>query len=107
MGRVVILHLVIIFGMLAVAMTDSPLGIFYLLVGLKTLSELGSAAAGESGGNPAVVGALPDEPPRWVLRIANTLGKEKGGAEAFREHWKRDRLAERQQAHDDEETRPA
>src|SRR5690606_39207228 len=31
MGRVVILHLVIIFGMLAVAMTDSPLGIFYLL----------------------------------------------------------------------------
>jgi hypothetical protein len=42
-----------------------------------------------------------------VLRIANTLGKEKGGAEAFREHWKRDRLAERQQAHDDEETRPA
>lgn len=107
MGRVVILHLVIIFGMLAVAMTDSPLGIFYLLVGLKTLSELGSAAAGEAGGDAAAVGTVPDEPPRWVLRMADTLGKQKGGAEAFREHWKKDRLAERQQAHDDEETRPA
>lgn len=107
MGRVVILHLVIIFGMMAVVITDSPLGIFYLLVGLKTLSELGSAAAGDGAAGEPPADGIPEEPPAWVLKLADRMGKHKGGAEAFRAKWKQDRLAERQRSRDDEGTRPA
>jgi hypothetical protein len=107
MGRVVILHLVIIFGMAAVVLTGSPLGIIFLLVGLKTLSELASAAAGEDAGADPSADGVPEEPPPWLLRFAERVGKHKGGAEAFRAHWKRDRKAERKRADDDEESRPA
>lgn len=107
MGRVVILHTVIIFGMLAIALTDSPLGALYLLVGLKTLFELGAGAPGDP--LPAEPSADPDaaEPPAWLLRFADVVGQRKGGAEAFRAHWKRERQAARKEAHDDEKTRPA
>lgn len=107
MGRVVILHLVIIFGMAAVAMTGSPLGIIFLLVGLKTLTELATAAAGERGGDEPAADNLPQEPPAWVLKFADRFGKHKGGAEAFRAQWTKDRLAEREKAGNDEEVRPA
>jgi hypothetical protein len=107
MGRVVILHLVIIFGMAAVAMTDSPLGIIFVLVGLKTLIELGTAAAGGQAGGEPDADDLPLEPPAWLLKIADRFGKHKGGAEAFRAHWKQDRLAERKKKGNDEDTRPA
>lgn len=107
MGRVVILHLVIIFGMAAVAMTGSPLGIIFLLVGLKTLTELGTAAAGERAGDESAADNLPQEPPAWVLKFADRFGRHKGGAEAFRAQWKKDRLAERERAGNDEDTRPA
>lgn len=107
MGRVVILHLVIIFGMAAMAMTGSPLGIMFLLVGLKTLSEIATAAAGERVGEAPAADDLPQEPPAWVLKFADRFGKHKGGAEAFRAQWKKDRQAEREKAGDDEQTRPA
>lgn len=107
MGRVVILHLVIIFGMAAVAMTGSPLGIIFLLVGLKTLTELGTAAAGERAGDESAADDLPQEPPAWVLKFADRFGRHKGGAEAFRAQWKKERLAERERAGNDEDTRPA
>ncbi|RYD14546.1 MAG: hypothetical protein EOP90_12965 [Lysobacteraceae bacterium] len=107
MGRVVILHTVIIFGMLAIALTDSPLGALYLLVGLKTLFELGAGAPGdplpaEPSADPATA-----EPPGWLLRLADRIGRRKGGAEGFRAHWKRKHEAARKDARDDEETRPA
>lgn len=107
MGRVVILHVVIIFGLAAVVMTGSPLGIIFLLVGLKTLTELGTAAAGERTGDEPAADSLPQEPPGWVLKFADRFGKHKGGAEAFRLQWKKDRLAEREKAGNDEDTRPA
>lgn len=107
MGRVVILHLVIIFGMAAVAMTGSPLGIIFLLVGLKTLTELGTAAAGERAGDESAADNLPQEPPAWVLKFADRFAGHKGGAEAFRAQWKKERLAERERAGNDEDTRPA
>ncbi len=107
MGRVVILHVVIIFGMLAIALTDSPLGALYLLVGLKTLFELGAGAPGD----PLLPEPTPDpgaaEPPRWLLRLADLVGRHKGGAEGFRAHWKRKRQSERDVARDDEEPRRA
>ena len=40
MSRVVVLHLAIIFGMLAMAMSNSPMGVLYVLIALKTLADL-------------------------------------------------------------------
>ncbi len=36
MGRVIVLHLAIIFGMMAMALSNSPLGVLYVLIALKT-----------------------------------------------------------------------
>lgn len=107
MGRVVVLHVVIIFGLGLVVLTGSPLGILYLLAGLKTLVELSGALAGEPVPGNASGDGLPHEPPAWLLKFADRFGKAKGGAEAFRAHWKKDRQDEHRQAERDEETRPA
>ena len=107
MGRVVILHVVIIFGLALVVMTGSPLGILYLLAGLKTLVELSGALAGEPVPGEASSDGLPHEPPAWLLKFADRYGRHKGGAEAFRAHWKKNRGDERRQAERDDETRPA
>lgn len=107
MGRVVILHVVIIFGLAAVVMTGSPLGIIFLLVGLKTLTELATAVAGERAGDEPAADNLPQEPPAWMLRFADRFARDKGGAEAFRAEWKKDRLAEREKVANDEDIRPA
>ncbi|HEU4663963.1 MAG TPA: DUF6498-containing protein [Dokdonella sp.] len=97
MGRVLILHLAIIFGMMAMAATDSALGLLFVLVGLKTAWELATLRA------PA---PMPDQPPAWALRLGARFGKDKGGAEAFAREWKRDADASRRRAAEDEETMP-
>lgn len=97
MGRVLILHLAIIFGMMAMAATDSALGPLFVLVGLKTAWELAT---------PRAPAPMPDQPPAWALRIGARFGKDKGGAEGFAREWKRDAAASRRRAAEDEETMP-
>lgn len=102
MGRVIVLHLAIIFGMMAMAATHSPLGILYVLIALKTLAELG-AVIGQtaSAANPA-------EPPAWSLKLVDKLGKDKGGgAEEFAKKWHADQEQARRNAIEDEEVMPA
>ena len=41
MTRVFVMHLTIIIGMFAMGMTNSPMGILYVLIALKTLADLG------------------------------------------------------------------
>jgi hypothetical protein len=96
MSRVLILHLAIIFGMLAMALTHSPLGILYVLIGLKTLVELGGVA----GQNQA---ASPDKPPGWALNLVGRFDKDKDGATAFAKKWKQDMEKGRRNAAEDEE----
>lgn len=43
MTRVFVLHLTLIVGMFAMGMTNSPMGILYVLIALKTLVDLGGA----------------------------------------------------------------
>jgi hypothetical protein len=98
MGRVIVLHLTIIFGMLGMAMTQSPMSILYVLIGLKTLTELGAAAGRNT--------AAPPSPPAWTMKLADKVGKDKGGAAAFEKKWKADQEKARRDAIEDEEVMP-
>lgn len=96
LSRVLILHLTIIFGMFAIAMTESPYGLLFVLVGLKTLVDLGGALAHDE--------PLPDKPPAWASRIANRVGKPGGQAGAdFDAEWRREVDTSKRQAQEDEE----
>jgi Family of unknown function (DUF6498) len=100
MGRVIIMHLTIIFGMGAMMMTESPFAVLYVLIGLKTLWDLAASNAS------AKAAELPPEPPAWALRFAGKLGKDKGGAEALQREWERDRARLIAAAREDEEVMP-
>jgi len=97
-GRVIVLHLAIIFGMFAMAMTDSPLGILYVLLGLKALAEVGSVF-----GQAAVQKSESEPPPAWALKMVDKLGKDKGGSAAFLKEWEREQETNRRNAIEDEE----
>lgn len=100
MSRVIVLHLAIIFGMMAMAATDSPLGILYVLIGLKTLTEIAAVIGQTARATNSV------EPPAWSLRLADKFGKDKGGAEKFAKKWQADQEQARRNAIEDEEVMP-
>lgn len=102
MGRVIVLHLAIIFGMLAMAMTNSPLGILYVLLGLKALAEVGSVFGQATAQDPAS-----EKPPAWSLKVIDKLAKDKGGSAAFMKDWEREQETNRRNAIEDEEVMPA
>ena len=96
LGRVLILHLTIIFGMFAIAFTESPFGFLYVLVGLKTLTDVGGALARDE--------PLPDKPPAWASRIASSVGKAPGKAKGdFETEWRREIETSKRQAEEDEQ----
>jgi Family of unknown function (DUF6498) len=102
MGRVIILHLAIIFGMMAMAYFESPFALIYVFVGLKTLLDLGGAF---SAGKPAL---LPEKPPAWGTAIFRGLGKLRadGKETTLAEIWAERRAQESAQLREDEEVVP-
>ena len=98
MGRVLILHLTIILGMAAMAATDSPLGLLYVLIGLKALWDLALTRV--------VAAPVPAQPPRWLLKLGDRIGKGKGGATALAGQWSASLEAARRQAIEDEQAMP-
>ena len=98
MGRVIVLHLGIIFGMGALAFFESPLAPLCVLMGLKALLDL--AWAWGTDAEP-----VPAEPPAWSLKMADKLGSLAPGmdAEQFRRQWQAEREAERRAAIENEE----
>jgi hypothetical protein len=97
-GRVFVLHLAIIFGMLAMAMTNSPFAILYVLIGLKALVDLGSAM-GEGAAPPD-----PDAPPpAWALKFADKVAKDKGGSAAMLKDFRQRAEREKREAIENEE----
>lgn len=100
-GRVLIMHLTIIFGMGAMMATESPFAVLYALIAFKTLWDLGASAA---GANP---GSLPDEPPAWLGKVGDSVGKDQGGAAKMRADWKRKVEQQRRAALEDEQVMPA
>ena len=74
MGRVIVVHFTILFGMAVAALTGKMSAVFVVFVILKTLLDLG--------------GQLPDydpaEAPRWLNAIMPKVGK------AFADFWRKD-----------------
>jgi hypothetical protein len=97
MGRVIIMHLAIIFGMWGMMATESPFAVLYVLIGLKTLWDL--FASGTSAKE------LPDEPPAWALK----LGAQQHGRniQQQRDWWKHEVEARKRAALEDEQVMPA
>jgi len=100
LSRVIVLHLAILGGMFAMAMTDSPMGILYALIALKTLADLLAIAV---RGAPRIADAPPSA---RRLDLADKAGKDKGGAAAFMKKWKADRELAARNAAEDEEAMP-
>lgn len=100
MGRVLVMHFVIIFGMFAMMTTDSPFAMLYVLIAFKTLWDL------VAGGKAETAQALPQEPPRWAQSLADSVVVEGGGSKAMRADWQRSRAAMIAAAREDEEVMP-
>jgi len=103
MSRIVVLHLAIIFGMFAMAMSNSPMGVLYVLIALKTGSDLLGIVL---RGAPKVEDS-DAPPPAWTMKMADRLGKDRGGAAGFLEKWQAEREQARKNAVEDEQTMPA
>jgi Family of unknown function (DUF6498) len=101
MGRVLILHLAIIFGMWGMALSESPFAVLYVLIGLKTLWDLAASNAS------AKADALPADAPGWALKLADAVAKDKGGAKEMQADWKRSREQLQRAAIEDEQVMPA
>ena len=101
MGRVLVLHLAIIFGMMAMVATESPVAVLYVLIGLKTLWDLAAAASS------AKADSVPENAPQWVGSFADKVASQHGGAAKIQADWKRARDDLLRAAREDEQVRPA
>ncbi len=102
MGRVIVLHLAIIFGMVAMAMYHSPMGVLYVLIGIKTCADLLGVA---TRGAPKIADS-DTPPPALTMHMANKPGKDKGGAAGSQKQWQAERDQARKDAIEDEQTMP-
>ena len=100
MGRVLVMHLAIIFGMWGMLATESPFAVLYVLIALKTLWDLASSTAGAKAAD------VPAQPPAWLGKFANAVGKDRGGAAKMRADWQRYVEQMKQAAIQDEEVTP-
>jgi len=98
MGRVFVMHLTLIFGMVAMAATQSPFAVLYVLIGLKTLWDLAAATRSAK----ANANTRPDEPPVRPLKVPDTATKKQDGATATRKDGKVSGERARQLAIEDE-----
>jgi hypothetical protein len=89
MGRVLIIHMTLLAGMLAGAITDSSRGFFLVFVILKTLNDLSMILPQYD----------PEEPPKWLCglmdKVPNTGKKTLAKGETFSDYWKREKATER------------
>lgn len=94
LGRVLVLHLGIIFGFGAMAIYDSPVSILIVLLGLKALIDA-AVAWGSTQAKPAVDAP----PPKWLMKIA-PVGKD---GERLEDYWAQSsrREAERAARHEE------
>jgi succinate dehydrogenase hydrophobic anchor subunit len=83
LGRVVVVHLTLIFGLFGVALTDAPSALFSMFVALKTLYSLSLLLPQWE----------PTAAPGWLSRLMNRLPNVRPG-ERFEEAWASDRADE-------------
>ncbi len=92
LGRVVILHLVVIFGAFLMMRYETPMSFLAILVGLKTLMDLGASAGPVE---------TPTKAPRWLVALA-----KKQGLDMERE-WTNIIAEQKREAEEDELALPA
>ena len=78
--RVAVVHLTLIFGMFAVAVTDAPSALFGVFVALKTMYSLSTTFPQWE----------PATPPRWLSRAMNRIPSARPWL-TFEEQWAKDR----------------
>lgn len=102
MGRVVLVHLAIIFGMALVFWLDKPGSFFWVFGGLKTLSDIGGLFAGK-GAAQTGASAAAAAPPGWAKKVVAKIAP----GEDLDVYWQRERERELREAAADEEVMPA
>ena len=97
LGRVVMVHLSILFGMFLFLAMDKPWWFFSVFVSLKAMLDIGSI----------VPPWQPKEPPAWLARAANwidrTTGHRSSNPETFEAYWARTTREEAAERARDEE----
>ncbi|ULE32677.1 DUF6498-containing protein [Mycobacterium sp. IDR2000157661] len=83
LGRVIVVHLTLIFGMFGVAVTGAPSALFGVFVALKTLYAVGSMLPQYD----------PVTAPRWLSGLMNRLPNAHPG-ERFEDYWVAERAEE-------------
>jgi hypothetical protein len=89
LGRVIIIHMTIIIGMLAGGLSGGARGFFLVFVILKTMNDL----------NSIVPQYDPEEAPKWLCwlmdKVPNTAKAGKAKKQTFAEFWKEGKVGER------------
>ena len=91
MGRTIVVHLAIVFGMAGIMFFDIQKAPFAVFAVLKLLLELGSLSAGQK---------TPKEAPAWAAKIGAIVP---GGEEGFRAQYRQEVGREERMAAEDEE----
>jgi uncharacterized protein DUF6498 len=91
LGRVVVVHLTLVFGLIAIALTDAADALFGIFVVLKTLAALSFALPQWE----------PRDAPTWLSRTMNRMPSVRSG-ERFEDAWTKDRDAETARRDDNE-----
>ena len=84
LSRVIVVHLTLIFGMAAIALTGVSSSLFSVFIVLKSMAALSAS----------VPQWEPARAPAWLSRFLNRVPNAHPG-ERFEDHWARDRDAER------------
>jgi Family of unknown function (DUF6498) len=92
LGRVAILHLVVIFGTFLMMRYETPMSFLGILVALKALMDVGATAAPVE---------TPQNPPRWLVALAKKQGKD------MEREWPKILAEQKQRAAEDEQPLPA
>jgi hypothetical protein len=95
MGRMVVIHLTILFGMVAMAATDAPDGFFAVFAVMKTAMDFARRL-------PA--GAPSEDPPWWLGWLDRVVPPQKG--ESFLHFWRRTHGEDRRMTVDKERVVP-
>ncbi len=88
LGRVIIIHMTIIIGMMAGGLSGGARGFFLVFVILKTLNDLSNIVPQYD----------PEEAPKWLCRLMDKIpesARAKGKGQSFAEFWKGGKAAER------------
>ena len=90
-------------GNMAVALlgnTAATAAMLYVLIAIKTLWDLASSTTSAKAAD------LPAQPPAWARKLADSVGKDRGGAAKMSADWQRNTEQMKHAAIEDEQVMP-